>query len=460
MVEICISSYPGLGHLVPLLQLGERLVSNEPSVRVRIFTQLGFQDEVKLESHVQPNASIEVRLLARTDLPTIENGMLYSLKDMDGTFSAAAIRYYEDLGSKPSVVINGQLVGWGEVVAEHFGVPLWVFHASPAFTIPLYIQEGATTPPPWRLTPPPSPDSMQCECSFHERPKPVRIPLLGAIEYDEMPQMPPSPLFEMFVRSFRGLTKASGILCNDVDELYNEAMLEFINSAVPVMNIGPLCLADSRLKAASSHLSKWLDQFPANSVVFVSLGSWCDLSAADVVELAMGLERCNRPVLWAYRGRSIQNEHFLQEDRQACCEVDERNLPLGWEPRVSHRVLVAPWVNQAAVLKHPSVGCFITHCGWNGLLESIAYRGLPVVAIPLAAEQVINSRLVTDVYHIGIRVWKSRVLERLDRDKIVDAINTVMNHGRFRINAHRLHRLASVDNNNKVQQFLKAIQKS
>jgi len=57
-----------------------------------------------------------------------------------------------------------------------------------------------------------------------------------------------------------------------------------------------------------------------------------------------------------------------------------------------------------AVLAHPSVGAFVTHCGWNSILEA-ASAGMPVLTWPLVFEQFINERLVTGVAGFGMRVW-------------------------------------------------------
>ena len=56
-----------------------------------------------------------------------------------------------------------------------------------------------------------------------------------------------------------------------------------------------------------------------------------------------------------------------------------------------------------AVLAHPSVGAFVTHCGWNSILEA-ASAGMPVLTWPLVFEQFINERLVTRVAAFGARV--------------------------------------------------------
>ncbi|XXG88920.1 hypothetical protein AAC387_Pa12g1053 [Persea americana] len=52
-------------------------------------------------------------------------------------------------------------------------------------------------------------------------------------------------------------------------------------------------------------------------------------------------------------------------------------------------LVVKSWAPQMAVLSHGSVGGFVTHCGWNSVLEALTAK-VPMVAWPLYAEQWLN----------------------------------------------------------------------
>ncbi|KAK9928706.1 hypothetical protein M0R45_025829 [Rubus argutus] len=53
-------------------------------------------------------------------------------------------------------------------------------------------------------------------------------------------------------------------------------------------------------------------------------------------------------------------------------ESIESALPEGFEERVKGKGMVyGGWVQQPFILKHPSVGCFVTHCGSRSLSEAL-----------------------------------------------------------------------------------------
>ncbi|KAJ0611007.1 putative trans-zeatin O-beta-D-glucosyltransferase [Helianthus annuus] len=79
-------------------------------------------------------------------------------------------------------------------------------------------------------------------------------------------------------------------------------------------------------------------------------------------------------------------------------------LPEGFEDRVKDRGLVVrEWAPQLDILAHPSIGGFMSHCGWNSCIESMS-MGVPIVAWPMHSDQPNNAILVTNILKIGFLV--------------------------------------------------------
>ncbi|GFP93057.1 beta-d-glucosyl crocetin beta-1 6-glucosyltransferase, partial [Phtheirospermum japonicum] len=82
-------------------------------------------------------------------------------------------------------------------------------------------------------------------------------------------------------------------------------------------------------------------------------------------------------------------------------------LPRGFIERVGVRGLVVEgWAPQRRILSHPSVGGFLSHCGWSSVMEGI-FSGVPIVALPMHLDQPLNARLVEEV-GLGEEAVRSR----------------------------------------------------
>ncbi|KAB1225257.1 Hydroquinone glucosyltransferase [Morella rubra] len=117
---------------------------------------------------------------------------------------------------------------------------------------------------------------------------------------------------------------------------------------------------------------------------------WWALSFDHLTELALGLELSGQRFVWVVRSPNngpadaayVGNRSH--KDPLAC-------LPNGFGERIEGRGLVVPsWAPQTRILRHGSIGGFLTHCGWNSTLESIA-SGIPLIVWPLFAEQRMNA---------------------------------------------------------------------
>nr|ACR61549.1 UDP glucosyltransferase-1 [Zea mays] len=157
--------------------------------------------------------------------------------------------------------------------------------------------------------------------------------------------------------------------------------------------VGPLSLSPSPSSpvaagggAYGSRCIDWLDKKPPQSVVYLCFGSLTHVSEAQLRELALGLEASEKPFLWVVRSETWAP-------------------PEGWEERVGDRgMVVTGWAPQTAILAHHAVGAFVTHCGWNSVLETVV-AGVPVLTWPMVFEQFIAERFVTQVLAIGERLW-------------------------------------------------------
>jgi UDP-glucosyl transferase 73C len=161
-------------------------------------------------------------------------------------------------------------------------------------------------------------------------------------------------------------------------------------------------------------------------VVYACLGSLCNLIPSQLIELALALEASKRPFIWVIRegNKSEELEKWISEER-----FEERNKGRG--------LIIRGWAPQVLILSHPSIGGFLTHCGWNSTLEGIS-AGVPLITWPLFADQFLNEKLVTQVLRIGVSVgvefpMKFGEEEKLGvlvkKEDIKEAICMVMDEG-------------------------------
>lgn len=103
--------------------------------------------------------------------------------------------------------------------------------------------------------------------------------------------------------------------------------------------------------------------------------------------------------LWVLRPRTV----LLDES--------DNMLPVGFKDVVRSRGMIVPWTNQIAVLSHPAIGGFVTHCGWNSVLESMWYK-VPMLCFPLFSDQFTNRKLVVDDWKVGINLCNEKPLRK------------------------------------------------
>ncbi|KAI3741350.1 hypothetical protein L1987_59022 [Smallanthus sonchifolius] len=197
---------------------------------------------------------------------------------------------------------------------------------------------------------------------------------------------------------------AEGIVVNTFKELESDALkalLEEQPGKPKVYPVGPLIQTSSCSDVDGLDCLRWLDGHPCGSVLFISFGSGGTLSTNQLNELAMGLELSEQKFLWVVRSPNDQpNAPFFDSHGH---KDPLGFLPKGFLERTQGKGFVIPsWAPQAQILSHNSTGGFLTHCGWNSILETIVH-GVPIIAWPLYAEQKMNALYLTEGVKVALR---------------------------------------------------------
>ncbi|XP_015576377.1 UDP-glycosyltransferase 88F3 isoform X1 [Ricinus communis] len=234
------------------------------------------------------------------------------------------------------------------------------------------------------------------------------MPPLKAVHFPEPMLDRNDPAYHDMVYFCSNLAKADGIIVNTFEDLETKAIKTIADGVCvpdaptpPTYYIGPLIAGDSRHEAQHDCLS-WLDRQPRNSVVFLCFGSRGSFSRQQLKEIANGLERSGQRFLWVVKNLPEDERSKTTEDMG---DFDlESILPEGFLNRVKEKAMVVKsWAPQVAVLNHKSVGGFVTHCGWNSVLEAVV-AGVPMVAWPLYAEQHLNRNILVEDMKMAIQV--------------------------------------------------------
>ena len=209
-----------------------------------------------------------------------------------------------------------------------------------------------------------------------------------------------------------------GWLCNSVEEIEPlgfDLLRKYLR--LPVWSIGPLIppvllknTSSSGVSFSKQHAGKrpglttekcieWLDLHGPDSVLYISFGSQNTIGLSQMMELAIGLEDSGGSFIWVIRppiGFDMKSE-FRDEW-----------LPEGFEERMKQSkrgLLVRNWAPQLDILSHKSTGAFLSHCGWNSVLESLS-QGVPILGWPMAAEQAYNSKMLMEEMGVSVELTR------------------------------------------------------
>ncbi|KAL5076272.1 hypothetical protein RYX36_015256 [Vicia faba] len=210
-------------------------------------------------------------------------------------------------------------------------------------------------------------------------------------------------MFDFLNFEVQNCLRSSVIIINTFEELEDEALETLRAKNSNIYNIGPIHMLgkhfpekENGFKAIGSSLwkidpkcIKWLNKWEPYSVLYINYGSIAVMSDHHLKEFAWGIANSNLPFLWIMRPDVVMGE--------------TTTLPQEFLDEIKDRGYITNWCSQDEVLTHPSIGGFLTHCGWNSTLETISY-GVPTICWPFFADQQTNSRYLCHNWRIGMEI--------------------------------------------------------
>nr|A0A2R6QXF8.2 RecName: Full=Cyanidin 3-O-galactoside 2''-O-xylosyltransferase FGGT1; AltName: Full=Flavonoid 3-O-glycoside glycosyltransferase 1; AltName: Full=UDP-xylose flavonoid O-glycosyltransferase 6B; Short=AcUFGT6b [Actinidia chinensis var. chinensis] len=201
--------------------------------------------------------------------------------------------------------------------------------------------------------------------------------------------------------------------CREIEGPY----CDFLESQFekPVLLSGPV-IPEPPTSPLEEIWAKWLGGFRDGSVIYCAFGSECTLKMNQFQELLLGLVLTGMPFLAVLKppigAKSV-----------------EEALPEKFETSVEGRGVVHEgWVQQQLILEHPSVGCFITHCGSGSLSEAL-FNKCQLVLLPNVGDQIINARMMSQNLKVGVEVEKGEEDGLFTGESVCRAVRDAMEEG-------------------------------
>ncbi|KAK1431750.1 hypothetical protein QVD17_08364 [Tagetes erecta] len=391
MGTIVLYPAPAMGHLVSMVELGKFIIQHHPSYTIIVLTLTNSFNTGSITNYVR-HISATIPAITFHHLPDIHldpesypgtEALIFDLIQRNINNVADALQ-----SISPTALIIDLFCTSSMAAAANLSIPVYYFFTSGACTLVevLYFPTLDQNYP----------------GSFRNMNRIVYAPGMPPIPSSDMPTVVldrDSPVYSGFLQLARHMPKSAGIILNSFDSL-EPNQIKAIRDGLcvpdqptpPLYCVGPL-LADGG--DGSHECLKWLDMQPKKSVVFLCFGSEGLFSSEQLKEIAKGLEMSGHRFLWVIRSPPTDKDDW------------DSLLPDGFLDRTKDRGLVVKrWAPQVKVLSHESVGGFVTHCGWNSVLEATR-AGVPMVAWPLYAEQRLNKIMLLEEMKMALPMDKS-----------------------------------------------------
>ncbi|KMZ76046.1 Flavonoid glucosyltransferase, family GT1 [Zostera marina] len=390
---------PGMSYLRPMVEFARVLISRNQTLDVTILLLKPSLTTGSIDSFVS-SVTATNPFISFHFLPLVHVSDLGSKVRFDDTLfglirrSKPNVENYisSRLHRRPLAFVVDDFCAGSTEMAIIFSIPTYIFFTGSAAGLGVFLHL-------------PTAQSLITQSFKDMGTSPVVFPGIPPIPADHMPLAlhdREDESYKSFLQLSKYTAEATGIIINTFDALEGNIIRSLQTteaSTHPIYSVGPLIFSDGGCgggeKSEICCYFKWLDMQPKGSVVFLCFGSMETFSHHQLEEIATGLERTQRSFLWVVKKPQLS-------DSDNNCTLDSV-LPKGFLDRTKDRGLVVEelWAPQVAVLQHEAIGCFVTHLGWNSVLEAIS-TGVGMIGWPLYAEQKMNKVFVVDDMKLAI----------------------------------------------------------
>ncbi|KAL6211819.1 hypothetical protein ACLB2K_017042 [Fragaria x ananassa] len=423
-LNILFFPYMARGHLIPLTRIA-KLFSSHRGVKSTIITTA--LTAPFITKATQRSKNIELILIkfptAEVGLPQqCESADMITTPEMEGKFFTAIRKLEPQLEQildqhRPHCLVADLFFPWATDVAAKFGIPRLYFHATGLFSMCAAMSVVIHKPHKNLLTEtesfviPGLPDEV----------KMTRNQIADAFKLDDEAEMS-----KFWITALECEKRSYGAIFNTFYELEPDYADHYKKVyGMKTWHIGPVSLADKEAEdmaiAEPHRCLKWLDSKKPDSVVYVCFGSQTSFADCQLLEISAGLEASGQDFIWVVKKQKKEIEEWLPE---------------GFEKRMQGKgLIIRDWAPQVLILQHKAVGAFLSHCGWNSILEAVS-AGIPMITWPVSADNFFIEKLVTQILHVGVGLgvekWVSFVDESLKseasvkREAIEKAITRIM----------------------------------
>lgn len=437
-LHVIFLPYMAPGHMMPMVDIARLFAAH--GVRATIITTPMNAQRFKttIDRDIQAGRHIALEILPFVPVPGLPEGC-ENLSDtptpemtmrLFGAINLLQPRIENLLrATHPDCIFSDVLFHWTVDIAIELGIPRLAFSGSGFFNLSVALAVELYRPH----------DKVNSESEpfvVHSLPDKV------SLTRSQLPDIvkKETEFSEMFVKLKLAERKSYGMVVNSFGVL-ESAYADYYRKTLGIKawSIGPVSIfnqeeADKAERGDTATINRdsylhWLDSKAQNSVLYVCFGSLTRFTKTQLAEIAGALEGTHCSFIWVVP-RVLKTNHKDEEE--------EWWLPEGFVERTEESgkgMVVKGWAPQVLILEHPAIGGFLTHCGWNSILEGVT-MGVPMVTWPTIADQFYNEKLVTQVLKFGVpvgneywKVWATEETPVIGREKISRAVNMVMNGG-------------------------------